>query len=115
MVGIDSSATLSQEFAGPDRASREPKISRTGTTGPPGTSRYQPRSGGLFARIEHHHHDASDDFWQVESKDGLTRLSGGGGILVGRVGVRLQGALGSGQGSADGAGALRARHYICFF
>ena len=31
---------------------------------------YRPRTEGLFARIEHHQ-AASDDYWEVRSKDGL--------------------------------------------
>lgn len=33
------------------------------------TVRYRPRSEGLFALIDHHH-DASDNFWRVRTKDG---------------------------------------------
>ncbi|WP_179959358.1 SpvB/TcaC N-terminal domain-containing protein [Marinobacter changyiensis] len=36
----------------------------------PGTTRYQPRTEGLFARIEHHQ-DVNNDYWRVRSKDGL--------------------------------------------
>jgi RHS repeat-associated protein len=36
---------------------------------------YRPRTEGLFARIEHQH-DASEDYWQVRSKDGLVGLYG---------------------------------------
>lgn len=36
----------------------------------PGRVRYRPRTEGLFARIEHVR-DASGDFWEVRSKDGL--------------------------------------------
>jgi hypothetical protein len=43
----------------------------------PGFTRYQPRTAGLFARIIHHHADASaHDYWEVKSKDGLTSLYG---------------------------------------
>ena len=38
--------------------------------GPDGVRRYQPRTEGLFARIDHHR-DASNDYWEVRSKDGL--------------------------------------------
>ncbi|CUS38117.1 conserved hypothetical protein, contains RHS repeats [Candidatus Nitrospira nitrosa] len=38
-------------------------------------TRYRPRTEGLFARIIHHH-DASQDYWRVESKDGLTSVYG---------------------------------------
>jgi Salmonella virulence plasmid 65kDa B protein len=31
---------------------------------------YRPRTEGLFARI-HRHHDRENDYWQVETKDGL--------------------------------------------
>jgi len=40
-----------------------------------GVTRYQPRTEGLFARIEHHR-DTDNDHWQVRSKDGLTSLYG---------------------------------------
>ncbi len=43
--------------------------------GPPGTTRYQPRTEGLFARISHHR-DASNDYWEVSSKDGLVSVYG---------------------------------------
>ncbi len=36
----------------------------------PGVTRYQPRTEGLFARIEHHQ-DVDNDYWRVRSKDGL--------------------------------------------
>ena len=39
------------------------------------TTRYRPRTEGLFALI-HHHHDAANDFWEVKSKDGLISLYG---------------------------------------
>ncbi|MGJ0483196.1 MAG: SpvB/TcaC N-terminal domain-containing protein [Methylomicrobium sp.] len=38
-------------------------------------TRYRPRTEGLFARISHHR-DATQDFWQVDSKDGLTSFYG---------------------------------------
>ena len=38
-------------------------------------TRYRPRTEGLFARISHHR-DASKNFWQVDSKDGLTSFYG---------------------------------------
>src|SRR6266700_2660162 len=38
-------------------------------------TRYRPRTEGLFARIDHHH-DASDDYWEVRSKDGLISFYG---------------------------------------
>jgi Salmonella virulence plasmid 65kDa B protein len=38
-------------------------------------TRYRPRTEGLFARIEHHH-DVSNDFWEVRSKDGLVSFYG---------------------------------------
>jgi len=38
-------------------------------------TRYQPRTEGLFARIRHFQ-DASNDYWKVESKDGLVSLYG---------------------------------------
>jgi RHS repeat-associated protein len=37
-------------------------------------TRYQPRTEGLFARIVHHH--SADDYWEVNSKDGLTSFYG---------------------------------------
>jgi RHS repeat-associated protein len=39
------------------------------------TTQYRPRTEGLFALI-HHHHDAVDDYWEVQSKDGLVSLYG---------------------------------------
>ena len=36
----------------------------------PGRVRYRPRTEGLFARIEHVR-DASGNYWEVRSKDGL--------------------------------------------
>lgn len=41
----------------------------------PETTRYRPRTEGLFARIDHHH-DAENDFWEVRSKDGLASYYG---------------------------------------
>jgi hypothetical protein len=41
--------------------------------GPVGATRYRPRTEGLFARIDHHY-DASNDYWEVRSKDGLVSL-----------------------------------------
>lgn len=38
-------------------------------------TRYRPRTEGLFARIAHHR-DANQDYWQVDSKDGLTSVYG---------------------------------------
>ncbi|MGB3941014.1 MAG: SpvB/TcaC N-terminal domain-containing protein [Candidatus Manganitrophaceae bacterium] len=38
-------------------------------------TRYRPRTEGLFARITHYH-DASQDYWRVESKDGLASVYG---------------------------------------
>ena len=38
-------------------------------------TRYQPRTEGLFARIEHHH-DSNNDYWQIWSKDGLISYYG---------------------------------------
>jgi hypothetical protein len=35
-----------------------------------GAQRYRPRTEGLFARITHHH-NTHDDYWRVETKDGL--------------------------------------------
>ncbi|UZR27237.1 SpvB/TcaC N-terminal domain-containing protein [Methylococcus mesophilus] len=41
----------------------------------PGLTRYRPRTEGLFARIAHRR-DAAQDYWQVDSKDGLTSFYG---------------------------------------
>ncbi len=38
-------------------------------------TRYRPRTEGLFARILHHR-DARDNYWEVQSKDGLVSLYG---------------------------------------
>ncbi|WKJ90074.1 SpvB/TcaC N-terminal domain-containing protein [Methylomonas montana] len=38
-------------------------------------TRYRPRTEGLFARIAHLH-DSNQNYWQVESKDGLTSVYG---------------------------------------
>jgi hypothetical protein len=38
-------------------------------------TRYRPRTEGLFARIIHHH-DATNDYWEVRSKNGLASLYG---------------------------------------
>ncbi len=38
-------------------------------------TRYRPRTEGLFARIDHHR-DASNDYWEVRSKDGLVSFYG---------------------------------------
>jgi hypothetical protein len=46
----------------------------------PGATRYQPRTEGLFARI-YHHRDASNDYWEVRSKDGLMSLYGTPGVI----------------------------------
>ena len=42
---------------------------------PPGTTRYRPRTEGLFARILHHR-DSQNDYWEARSKDGLVSLYG---------------------------------------
>lgn len=39
------------------------------------TTHYRPRTEGLFARILHHH-DSQNNYWEVQSKDGLTSLYG---------------------------------------
>jgi hypothetical protein len=39
------------------------------------TTRYRPRTEGLFARILYHR-DARDNYWEVRSKDGLVSLYG---------------------------------------
>ena len=41
----------------------------------PSVTRYQPRTEGLFARIEHHH-EPNHNYWQVWSKDGLVSYYG---------------------------------------
>jgi RHS repeat-associated protein len=41
----------------------------------PGITQYRPRTEGLFARIEHHK-EASHNYWEVRSKDGLTSIYG---------------------------------------
>src|SRR5205823_2682345 len=38
-------------------------------------TRYGPRTEGLFARVRHYHANAQD-YWKVESKDGLTSIYG---------------------------------------
>jgi hypothetical protein len=40
-----------------------------------GSVRYQPRTEGLFAQI-FHYRSASDNYWQVQTKDGLTSCYG---------------------------------------
>ncbi len=46
---------------------------------PPGTTRYRPRTEGLFARILHHR-TLSNNYWEVRSKDGLISLYGTQGV-----------------------------------
>ncbi|NOU13041.1 MAG: hypothetical protein HOO92_03590 [Methylococcaceae bacterium] len=41
----------------------------------PDITRYQPRTEGLFARIAHHR-NVTQNYWQVDSKDGLTSTYG---------------------------------------
>jgi len=43
--------------------------------GSSGFTQYHPRTEGLFAQIQHHH-DASNDCWEVRSKDGLVSVYG---------------------------------------
>jgi RHS repeat-associated protein len=45
------------------------------TGAPPGAIRYRPRTENFFARIDHYR-DASNDYWEVRSKDGLVSLYG---------------------------------------
>jgi RHS repeat-associated protein len=46
--------------------------------GPAGFTRYQPRTEGLFARIDHNSDlDPANDFWEVRTKDGLVSTYGG--------------------------------------
>jgi RHS repeat-associated protein len=40
-----------------------------------GITRYHPRTEGLFALLEHHH-GGSNDYWEVQSKDGLVSRYG---------------------------------------
>jgi RHS repeat-associated protein len=47
--------------------------------GPPGATRYRPRTEGLFARIDHYR-DAANDYWEVWSKDGLVSVYGTPGL-----------------------------------
>jgi len=44
-----------------------------------GAQRYRPRTEGLFALIDHFH-DASNDYWKVQSKDGLISYYGTPGL-----------------------------------
>jgi RHS repeat-associated protein len=48
----------------------------------PNFTRYQPRTEGLFARITHHF-GAGENYWKVESKDGLTNIYGAAGSTAG--------------------------------
>jgi hypothetical protein len=43
--------------------------------GPLTATRYRPRTEGLFARIDHYH-DATNDYWEVRSRDGLVSIYG---------------------------------------
>jgi RHS repeat-associated protein len=43
--------------------------------GPPGTTRYRPRTEGLFARILHHHGEG-ENYWEVRTRDGLVSIYG---------------------------------------
>jgi RHS repeat-associated protein len=43
--------------------------------GPPGATRYRPRTEGLFALIDHYR-DRANDYWKVQSKDGLVSVYG---------------------------------------
>ena len=40
------------------------------------TTRYKPRTEGLFALIYHHKDPAGFDYWEVKSKDGITSIYG---------------------------------------
>jgi len=42
---------------------------------PPGTTRYRPRTEGLFARILHHHR-GRENYWEVRNRDGLVSIYG---------------------------------------
>lgn len=44
-----------------------------------GAQRYRPRTDGLFALIDHFH-DADNDYWKVQSKDGLISYYGTPGL-----------------------------------
>lgn len=46
---------------------------------PTGAQRYRPRTEGLFARIDHFQ-DADNDYWKVQSKDGLISYYGTPGL-----------------------------------
>jgi len=46
--------------------------------GPQGSVSYRPRTEGLFAKI-YHYRDASNDYWEVKSKDGLVSFYGNPG------------------------------------
>ncbi|MDM5177476.1 SpvB/TcaC N-terminal domain-containing protein [Massilia sp. DJPM01] len=47
--------------------------------GAPGAQRYRPRTEGLFALIDRFH-DAGNDYWKVQTKDGLTSFYGTPGL-----------------------------------
>ena len=44
-------------------------------SGPPGATRYRPRTEGLFARIDHHRSPATDH-WEVRSREGVVSTYG---------------------------------------
>jgi RHS repeat-associated protein len=46
---------------------------------PANAARYRPRTEGIFAHIDHFADAATNDYWQVKSKDGLTSLYGTAG------------------------------------
>ena len=48
--------------------------------GPPGATRYRPRTEGLFARITHHR-DTENDHWEVRTQDGMVSLYGTPGAV----------------------------------
>jgi RHS repeat-associated protein len=39
-------------------------------------TRYRPRTEGLFAHIDHYYDRSANDYWQVQSKDGLVSIYG---------------------------------------
>lgn len=47
--------------------------------GPAGAQRYQPRTEGLFAKIDHYK-DATNNYWRIRSKDGLESFYGTPGL-----------------------------------
>jgi hypothetical protein len=72
--------------------------------GPPRATRYEPRTEGLYARIDHHRDRAANhDFWEVRSKDGLVSRYGTPGAAG--ADPAAVAAPASGADPAAGAGA----------